>query len=661
MRRRKDDYVNATHILKAAGFDKPARTRILEREVQRGTHEKVQGGYGKYQGERLQLVQRKEGFRVSEFLRTSLNHVITGTWIPLHDARLLAERNNVFEKIQMILDFDPNSQSPPPAPKLSSTNSSAPKRGARKSTNSRATPKESFSVSQASGSMAPPALPQDHHMGLDPNESIEFETSSMIADDDMSQYQVGHKRKRDTSVMSMQEQEHIMYGDQLLDYFMTVGDAPQATRVRPPQPPANFQINKPIDDSGNTALHWACSMGDLEIVHDLLSRGADMNTLSSHEETPLVRAVLFTNNYEKKTFPSLVDLLIDTVNFRDWFGATIFHHIAETTRSKGKWRSARYYCETLWDKLGRSFSSDEIDLLMGCQDNNGDTAALVAARNGAFRLVSLFIDHSPRSGQLVNNKGETAANLLQRYQAEHEAPPAPSSVTMANDHIDGEMGGIVPSDHQSVAPVDSSTHADLLSKISSVMAEANKKLAGNYGNSRSSQEVLNDIANPQALFVQLESDRENIQRQLDATKAKEGDFQHIDLEELRERYQKLRASFESLVELNHRIEISRQMAMHPATNASTADPSSASPEELVARFNAARDLVQAQKKRREAVEELVQQTADAGVSPILNVHRSLVALATGLKEDELDPLAGELADTLEFDRANNARAPSQPA
>lgn len=37
-------------ILKVAGFDKPQRTRVLEREVQKGHHEKVQGGYGKYQG-----------------------------------------------------------------------------------------------------------------------------------------------------------------------------------------------------------------------------------------------------------------------------------------------------------------------------------------------------------------------------------------------------------------------------------------------------------------------------------------------------------------------------------------------------------------------------------------------------------------------------------
>ena len=57
MRRRSDDWINATHILKVAEYDKPARTRILEREVQKGVHEKVQGGYGKYQG-KLYCVQK---------------------------------------------------------------------------------------------------------------------------------------------------------------------------------------------------------------------------------------------------------------------------------------------------------------------------------------------------------------------------------------------------------------------------------------------------------------------------------------------------------------------------------------------------------------------------------------------------------------------------
>jgi len=64
MRRRSDDWVNATHILKAAGFDKPARTRILEREVQKGVHEKVQGGYGKYQGMYDPIYQHQTGTSV---------------------------------------------------------------------------------------------------------------------------------------------------------------------------------------------------------------------------------------------------------------------------------------------------------------------------------------------------------------------------------------------------------------------------------------------------------------------------------------------------------------------------------------------------------------------------------------------------------------------
>jgi hypothetical protein len=99
MRRRADDWINATHILKVADFDKPARTRILEREVQKGVHEKVQGGYGKYQG----------------------------TWVPLHDGRHLAERNGVLEKLLPIFDFIPGDRSPPPAPKHATAASNRPK------------------------------------------------------------------------------------------------------------------------------------------------------------------------------------------------------------------------------------------------------------------------------------------------------------------------------------------------------------------------------------------------------------------------------------------------------------------------------------------------------------------------------------------------------
>lgn len=50
MRRQGDGWINATHILKVAGVEKGRRTKILEREMKDAPHEKIQGGYGKYQG-----------------------------------------------------------------------------------------------------------------------------------------------------------------------------------------------------------------------------------------------------------------------------------------------------------------------------------------------------------------------------------------------------------------------------------------------------------------------------------------------------------------------------------------------------------------------------------------------------------------------------------
>lgn len=50
MLRKSNSFMNATQILKLAGLDKSKRTRIMERDISKGEHEKVQGGHGKYQG-----------------------------------------------------------------------------------------------------------------------------------------------------------------------------------------------------------------------------------------------------------------------------------------------------------------------------------------------------------------------------------------------------------------------------------------------------------------------------------------------------------------------------------------------------------------------------------------------------------------------------------
>ncbi|KAI8617575.1 transcription regulator HTH, apses-type DNA-binding domain-containing protein [Chytriomyces sp. MP71] len=77
MRRAKDDYINATQILRAAGFPKTQRTKILERDISGGVHEKVQGGF----------------------------HMFQGTWVPLETGVKLARKHGVEELLAPLFEF----------------------------------------------------------------------------------------------------------------------------------------------------------------------------------------------------------------------------------------------------------------------------------------------------------------------------------------------------------------------------------------------------------------------------------------------------------------------------------------------------------------------------------------------------------------------------
>ncbi|KND02419.1 uncharacterized protein SPPG_02885 [Spizellomyces punctatus DAOM BR117] len=78
MRRKTDSWINVTHVLKAANIPRGSRLRILEKEMHTGEHEKIQGGYGKYQG----------------------------TWVPLHRAYKLAERYGLLQTLSPIFNVE---------------------------------------------------------------------------------------------------------------------------------------------------------------------------------------------------------------------------------------------------------------------------------------------------------------------------------------------------------------------------------------------------------------------------------------------------------------------------------------------------------------------------------------------------------------------------
>ncbi|KAJ3103818.1 hypothetical protein HDU97_009823 [Phlyctochytrium planicorne] len=109
MRRANDNFVNATQVLRAAGLPKTQRTKILERDVCPGIHEKIQGGY----------------------------HMFQGTWVPLEAAVRLAKDHGLEQDMSILFDYEPDNSvdnglfdaiieakkalklvKPPPKPKL---------------------------------------------------------------------------------------------------------------------------------------------------------------------------------------------------------------------------------------------------------------------------------------------------------------------------------------------------------------------------------------------------------------------------------------------------------------------------------------------------------------------------------------------------------------
>ncbi|KAI8095787.1 hypothetical protein BDF21DRAFT_435867 [Thamnidium elegans] len=223
MRRRNDSYLNATQILKVAEFDKPQRTRILEKEVQTGQHEKVQGGYGKYQG----------------------------TWVPFEKGVALAEHYHVDNVLRPIFDFIRGDESPPLAPKHVTAASTRP----RKIRNSEPKRKKA-------------SAKREERMTL-PLEENDGDVSGF------SLYDFSLDRKRNRFMLEESDQDDLdgTYAQKLLQYFISDDSGIPAILLRPP---ADLDVNVIIDDEGHTSLHWAAAMGRLKLVNILIELGADI-------------------------------------------------------------------------------------------------------------------------------------------------------------------------------------------------------------------------------------------------------------------------------------------------------------------------------------------------------------------------------------------------
>jgi len=422
MRRRGDNWINATHILKCAGFDKPARTRILEREVQKDVHEKIQGGYGKYQG----------------------------TWIPLESGEQLAQRNNIYERLRLIFEYQPGGESPPPAPRHTSK-PKAPRKPAVPKWNSEQlsrswTPCWQDIANVNPSDPPPPPLPppreefesasQPMHEDDTPDNVTIASMSYMAEDDrhDLSHFSTGHrKRTRDETIQDLTEQQHSVYGDELLDYFLLSRQEEPTFR---PEPPPNFQPDWYIDSEKHSALHWASAMGDVDVIKQLKRFGANLGAQNCRGETPFMRSVNFTNCYEKQTFPAVMKELFDTIAVRDDSGCTVIHHAAIMKSGRVQSQScSRYYLDSILNRLQETHDANYVQQLLDMQDNNGNTALHLAAKAKARKCVRALLGRGAAS-DIPNLEGARADELIKELNATRnvrERAPQRSSSPFAPD------------------------------------------------------------------------------------------------------------------------------------------------------------------------------------------------------------------------------------
>ncbi|KAK5174910.1 transcriptional regulator swi6 [Saxophila tyrrhenica] len=411
MRRRSDGWLNATQILKVAGVDKGKRTKVLEKEILTGEHEKVQGGYGKYQGTWISYRRGREFCRqygVEDILRPLLDYDVSSDGsggqgqqdTPTKEQAMAANRKRFYNPSvesqrsnggpvtngTFFQNISPTTSVALAAMnKAARLNSPGPRpSGLRRPSQQDAYPGGSQQSMISDGSFNVD-VKHDSGFSTQPNGPNGEPPRKRMRPD--SRDGVGHGMSYDASMRSSSptEPNESFYFDASMPQELASGNGEpvalqplpnasseaqqdkmalvldlfaEAGRTDYTNHPALSQLsgedfNIPLDASANNALHWAATLAKVSLLKLLIQKGANIYRGNAAGQSPLISAVLVNNCWEHSCFPELLEVLGPLIEVRDLQGRTILHHIAVSSGIKGRAPSSKYYLEALLEFLVR--------------------------------------------------------------------------------------------------------------------------------------------------------------------------------------------------------------------------------------------------------------------------------------------------------------------
>ncbi len=192
-------------------------------------------------------------------------------------------------------------------------------------------------------------------------------------------------------------------------------DSPENTTlfkelIRDQDDPSKYEINFILDPRESTLLHIAASFGRIDIASLLITYGAKINAVCCDGETPLMRAINNTRNYEKRSMEALLTMLGPSIFTIDKKKQTALHHAVNLSRFRSKRLVSRYYFTCMYQYIMKTISQTGISVFVDAQDYNNDTALHIACRLRNHKIAALLLSLGA-SQSIKNNSGLTPNDI----------------------------------------------------------------------------------------------------------------------------------------------------------------------------------------------------------------------------------------------------------